>query len=169
METKPMSGCAEAIAPVLRWDLAAFHGLPPCTREELASALGTTPLPGEGRSQLGTPGRTLAFIVIPMAGTHRSAKVWVDGKWVVSMMIQLPPVPNVAVLFQALGAPAARLDGQWDVVRVLQGEWVWPDRGLTLVFDNSGSKVVRAYFYAPTSVADWKDRLRPADTVHERE
>jgi hypothetical protein len=169
MESKPTSGCTEAIAPVLRWDLAAFHGLPSCSREALASALRTLPLSGEGRSRLGEPGKTRDFIVLPIAGTPRGAKVWFDGNRVISMMIQLPPVPNVTVLFQALGAPAARLDGQWDVVRVPQGEWVWPDRGMTLGLDNSGSKVVRAYFYAPTSVADWKDRLRPADTVHERE
>jgi len=87
MQTNPTSSCTEALAPVLQWDFASFRGLPACSRNQFDATLGAVPLPGEGQSRLGMPGKTHPFIVVPMAGTPRGAKIWLDGEmaWSISL------------------------------------------------------------------------------------
>jgi hypothetical protein len=122
---------------------------------------------GEGRSRLGEPARTVSFVVVPLAGAPRGAKVWLEEDAVLAVQIELPPLADLPALLSELGPPAAKLDWTWDVVAVPGGEWVWPDRGLTLALDRSGAKVVKAWFYPPTTAADWSARLRPAGKVRE--
>ena len=63
-------------------------------------------------------------------------------------------------LLADLGTPATRLDWDFGTLPISQGEWPYPERGITLFLNTTSDKVLHLALYAPTLDA-YLGSLRP--------
>jgi hypothetical protein len=66
-----------------------------------------------------------------------------------------------APLAADLGEPEAKLDWTHDMLQMKGGEWIYPQRGITIFGRASGNAAIRIAVYHPTTLADYKASLRP--------
>ena len=69
--------------------------------------------------------------------------------------------PGRSPIGQPFGSPAAQLDWYYGTLPIPGGEWVYPDRGITLFFSMETGKVLHLAVYHPTTLADYRSSLRP--------
>jgi len=61
----------------------------------------------------------------------------------------------------AFGSPGERLDYAHGTLPVPAGEWVYAERGITLFVNTTADTLLHVALYAPTSVPEYRARLRP--------
>jgi hypothetical protein len=66
-----------------------------------------------------------------------------------------------AKLHADLGEPDARLDYDYGTLVIPGGEWVYAARGITVSLSSDAGIVYHVAVYVPTTVDDYKARLRP--------
>ena len=75
-----------------------------------------------------------------------------DGSEVWMVSIEHPSFAgSPAEVLAALGEPAMRLDTALGTVAIAGGEWVYPDRGLTVFADEEDERVFRVNVFAPVA------------------
>ena len=90
---------------------------------------------------------------------------------VVRISTQFPALVEPRALLDTLGQPAATLDYYFSSMPVLnkQGEWVYADRGLTLLLSSDKDNVVEVMVYPPTTMERYKKELYYLETPREFE
>jgi len=149
-----------AHAMIAHRELAGWDGLPAglAPRELFAE------LPADqawGRRPLGEDFAHADFAVLDIAGYYRPTVSVRDGE-VVLFDAMNPELPDgLGPISAALGEPAAMLDYDHGTLPVPQGEWPYPARGITLFVNTTAETVLHLALFAPTTLDDYRRRLRP--------
>ena len=155
------SPCAAALQ-AFRWpDLDGWHGLPDCRLAEVATVLTPGDPAARGSGHLGTRRRPLQWLYANGGGFPDSIRIWLDGDTVVALDTQLLVGRDAADrLTAALGAPSARLDAWFQNVLLKDSEWVYLDRGLSLVIEPQTGALLRLTAFPRTDLDDFTGSLR---------
>jgi hypothetical protein len=161
------SDCASEVRAFLGKRFAELHGLPPaCRLDDVATALGGPAASDTG--WLGEQPRRASFRMAVVAGYADPIRIWHDQGGLVMLDAEYPAAPGGwPALRAALGAPDAKLDYRWGVVTVAGGEWVYLSRGLSVFLTPALDTVVRVAAFAPTSLAAYRQTLRPVSRIEE--
>jgi hypothetical protein len=163
----PTDPCHDALSQFLAKDLSTWRGLPHCTLAGLA------PLELGSDETVTVLGEAKAQVVYRRARTTTYAEVltvWLRAGAVVRISVELPALPDVPGLLQALGPPDAKLDA-WRAtvaVRSPESEWVWAARGLALVLSSDRSNVLQLIVYPPMVLDTYRAQVRFDEPPRER-
>jgi hypothetical protein len=160
-----MSGLAACVVALkaFAWpDLDGWRGLPAgCGIGDLQAAWGFRDDGWRGSGYLGDDSRALEWVSATPAGFPDSVRVWLDGDHMVLLDAPILGKPSdLEILATKLGVPAAKLDSYFNV-KIEEGEWVYPERGLTLFINPENRVPLRAVAYVPTTLDEYRRSLRP--------
>jgi hypothetical protein len=99
------------------------------------------------------------FRVLELDGFYRPTINVRDGA-VVLFDAAMPQV-DFPALVADLGEPDERHDYTFGTLAVDDGEWIFGERGITVYVNTDPDRVLHVALYAPTTAADYADRLRP--------
>lgn len=154
--------CADAVRIIQARDYRAWRGLPTeCTPEMLAAALGRIGT-NEGVVWLGTRRREVRWWPAKVAGYGWPFEVQTARQAVVRLDTARPElVGGLAAHLDALGAPAAKLPYHDETVRVADGEWVWPERGIAIYLSEDARDATRLALFPATDLATYRREIQP--------
>jgi hypothetical protein len=158
--------CADALRAIQARDFRSWGGLPPtCTPERIA---GVFPREGgsEGRRHLGSveasfwPARALEY--------KEPLEIHVAGGRVVRIDAVRPDLSGgLAAHLAALGEPAAKRRYYDDVIKIDDGEWVWPERGIAIYLNPDHRFVNRIALFRATDLPTYQRELELNLRVYE--
>ena len=174
--------CAEARRALLQRDFHHWRGLDvECPTAEL---LGLEPAPFEGLPRLlvGESRRSLRVQLLPWAGYARPRACFEQPGRLLFVDADRPeleepaaqgsaaadPIRAATALREAFGPPAAQLDWHAGLLPVAGGEWVYPERGITLFWNTTRDILLHVQLYAPTDLATYRRTLRLDLQLHRR-
>lgn len=142
--------------------LGSWTGLP----ADLAAELPASPrLPGS----IGDPPRPTSWVALASDEYEGGVKAWLDGDAVVLVEGNDPvDVDGAPTRAPDLGEPDARFDTVLDRLVVENGELVYATRGLALRVNPGNGLLLGVCGFAPTTVEDYRTRLRPVRGMRER-
>ena len=156
---KPLPSYAAALRTFANREFSGWTGLPPsCSLEEVTQHF---PLlnDGVGLARLGRRKRQFRMLVVE--GYDHPCRIWLDGPQVLMLDVQYPTfLPDVTVLLNGLGEPEAKLDYVWGTLPIERGEWVYPNRGLTLFVTPSNLSVLHLAVYLRTTLQTYEENFR---------
>jgi hypothetical protein len=163
-----VDSCSDAMSKFLSKDLTTWTGLPAtCT---LAALSGLEVGDDETQTVLGEAAEPAVYRRARASSYSEAITLWLrDGK-IVRISVRLPELPDPPGLLHALGAPDAKLDA-WSAITptlVREAEWVYPRRGIALVLSSDKRNVLELVTYAPTSIDEYRKRLRFSEPPRER-
>jgi hypothetical protein len=153
--------CLEALDAFAAKDFESWHGLPSaCT---VAEALRVFAAQDDwiGEAKLGLEAVSRSYRFCGAARYESPLRVWFQGSEILMVEAEAPldDLP-LQTLTAQLGAPTAKLDTYFGVVKVKQGEWVYAERGIALSIDSSGASLSRICVFAPTTLEQYRRSLR---------
>lgn len=151
----------EALNQFVERDFRDWHGLP--GDDSLANIRHYFSVFSDDIGQATLGQEKCYFLMLPVTGYDGSVRAWYtpDSKKVLLLDGSYPELsPDLASLLGALGEPAAKLDTYWGTLPVAQGEWVYPDRGLTLFLSEEDNAIYHLAVFAPISLAYYQENLR---------
>jgi hypothetical protein len=156
----PVDSCSDAVSKFLAKDMTAWTGLPAtCT---LATLSGLEVGDDETQTVLGEAAEPAVYRRARASSYSEAITLWLrDGK-IVRISVRLPELPDSPGLLRVLGPPEAKLDA-WSAITptlVHEAEWVYPRRGIALVLSSDKRNVLELVTYAPTSIEEYRKRLR---------
>jgi hypothetical protein len=144
-------------------DFRNWHGLAPeISLPDLAAMC-------EGEADLRTSGwlgeshRGVEFVSVNFTEYEMSVRVWLEpGQDRILLMDTESPSlkTDVLSLLRILGAPASKLDSYLGTFRLVESEWVFPSRGLTLYLNPETETLLRLAVYATTDLENYCRNLR---------
>jgi len=149
--------CEDARRAIEARQFAGWRGLPVgCTAAEL---FGIPPDAEFGYRKLGT--REARQHLLELPGYYRPLVTVRDS--VVVLFDGTNPALDTGLpaLLMDLGEPAAKEDFDHGTYKIPAGEWIYPDRGITVFVQTDGSAIMHVAVYAPTTLATYLDELRP--------
>jgi hypothetical protein len=149
--------CQDARSAIEARRFVGWNGLPPdCTPLEL---FGIPPDAELGFRRLGSAEARQRLLELP--GYYRPLASIRDG--VVVMLDGTNPELEGGwpALQGDLGEPAAKEDFAHGTYEIPRGEWIYPDRGITVFVRSDATVVVHVAVYAPTTLERYLAELRP--------
>ncbi|HEY2929520.1 hypothetical protein [Piscinibacter sp.] len=142
-----------ALTAFMQRRLADWHGLPPQARIDEARRILGLSAAAEGRGSVGSARHAAQWQSLD----DRPLVLWARANELVLLEFE-GPFDDLDAL-AALGAPAARLDVNWGVAPLPEGEWVYPERGLAVLVSPQG-QALRLFGFAPMPLAAYQRDLR---------
>lgn len=138
-----------------------WHGLTvDCIGREVFPEL-PPPHPIPVQRFLGDSFHSVDFYVLAIEGYYRPTAS-LEGERLVLFDGMLPDLgESLPSLLHDFGEPAARLDWYYGTLVMVGGEWVYPGRGLTLFLNTDRDRALHIALFAPATLADYLDHLRP--------
>lgn len=155
--------CDAAFAAIANGDYSDWQGLPAdCP---LGAFLERFPPvnDGVGKFHLGSSFRSMAFRVsLPPRTGDEPLRAWFDERRVV--LVDMEASATLAsrreALVAALGEPEAKLESYFGVLELKDAEWVYPERGITLIIDPEDDRLMRVLLYPRTDLDTYQRELR---------
>ncbi len=121
-----------------------------------------------GVSRLGQQHKPAYFRTTQLEGYVNFARVWYRNEKIVLIDGDYPAIPvELAALLKSYGEPAAKYDYYQDVIEIKAGEWVYPQRGITLFMNADSRMLAKVAVYPSTSLADYLANLSPQERLRE--
>ena len=160
--------CSDAVSKFLAKDLATWTGLPAtCT---LSALSGLEVGDDETQTVLGEAAEPATYRRARASAYSEAITIWLRAGKIVRISVRLPELPDPPELLRALGAPEAKLDA-WSAITptlIHEAEWVYPHRGIALVLSSDKRNVLELVTYAPTSIDEYRKKLRFFEPPRER-
>lgn len=110
---------------------------------------------------LGESFRPVTYSVLDLPGYYRPT-LSMEGETLVLFDAMLPELDNgLAPLLNAFGEPAIQLDWFYGTLEMPGGEWLFPERGISLFLNQARDRALHLALYAATDQTTYLDRLRP--------
>ena len=156
---KPVDSCAVARAAILNHDILGWVGFPTC---DLTHWLGRPALDDPPQRSLGSTLSPAQFQLIEAEGYYRPMISFRDGQAILFDASTPQLKEGLSPILKALGTPAAQLNWWYGTLELPGGEWVYPQRGITLFIDGQkNERLLHIALYSPTTLSTWKATLRP--------
>lgn len=159
-----------AVQRLLDADLSEWTGLPELTPGDAVAAFGVDPAQAPvNRDARGEPARPGGWVALGTRRYARGARLWLNAERQVVLVQGVWPRGDDDEPLAApdLGPAEALLDAELGGLVLRDGERVHASRGLALRVDPVTGDLLEVLAFAPTSVADYRTRLRPALPVDE--
>jgi hypothetical protein len=155
------TACTAARRAIEQRNFIGWRGLPPdCQPRELFPNL-PADLQGRPVRYLGEEFRDAVFVPLPLEGYYRPMASF-DGDRLILFDGMNPELAGgFAPLKADLGNPAARLDWYYGTLKIADGEWVYPERGITVFLAPEVEQALHIALYQPTTLDDYLKNLRP--------
>ncbi|WP_372529055.1 hypothetical protein [Piscinibacter sp.] len=153
MGTAHSTDLQAALTAFMQRRLADFAGLPPNARIDEARRVLGLGADDEGRGSVGSARHEAQWQSLD----EQPLVLWHRAKELVLLDFE-GPFDDLDVL-GPLGAPAARLDVNWGMASLPEGEWVYPERGVAVVVSPQGL-ALRLIGFAPVSLEAYQRDLR---------
>lgn len=154
--------CSVARKQIANRDFVGWTGIPPAC--DAADLFGAPPadLASRPRRNLGDEFMPAQFWVLDLPGYYRPTASFVGGKLVLFDGMNPELAGPFAALRDDLGAPAGRLDWERGTLKIAGGEWVYPERGITLFVDpDAPDTALHIAVYRVTNLDTYRRTLRP--------
>jgi hypothetical protein len=158
--------CVTMLKSLQRTPLSELRWPGPCLLSAVVAAFGKDALSEAASGRLGEEGRQVFYHLLRQPGQD-PLRLWVSEGSVVMVDWERPRL-FFADQRERLGAPAAQLDFGWNVLTVSKGEWVYPDRGLAVLYNPPTGAVLRVLLFPATTLAAYRQALRTTLAVRER-
>jgi hypothetical protein len=142
-----------------------WQGLPPdCT---LADLTAHAPLLDEavGHGVAGARRLWSQFRLVSFPHYPEPVRAWFAENRLWMLDVDYPALPEPPA--RMLGAPEARLDCHWDLLRLEAGEWAYPSRGLSAIVNPVTERCLRLAVFVPTTLTAWVQDIRRSTTPTE--
>jgi hypothetical protein len=160
--------CRKNIQQFLDRNLKQWNGLiSGCQESTLQTWLPFNP--GEGRTHLGAELVTYRFRLLSSPGFGAGVRFYFDQNLLALMGTEYWSFDRqeCVKLVQQLGEPAYRLDLYWRNLQVEAGEFVYPDRGVSLGIIPDTQLIVSVAVYPPCTLNDYKAKYYNNTPVRE--
>jgi hypothetical protein len=98
------------------------------------------------------------MLVVP--GYDHPVRIWLDGPQALLLDVQYPTFSSeISVLLKELGEPEAKLDYVWGTLPIDGGEWVYPNRGLTLFMPANHLSVFHLAVFLRTTMQTYEENF----------
>lgn len=142
-------------------DFVGWSGLPStCDPHDVFDDF-PTDLSDRAERPLGDTFEPATFVVLDMGGYYRPTASIRDGSLVLFDGMTPELAGGTQRLLDALGPATARLDWYFGTLEVKGGEWVYPERGMTLFMNSTGDKALHIALYKSTDLKTYANTLRP--------
>jgi hypothetical protein len=167
--TSAITACVAALHLLVWPHLERWKGLPDdCKLSDVGAVFHLPPDAWWGGGEIGEDLRLRAWVDASGDAFPAAIQVWHDGDraWREGDRVILLETPlegsraDLASLLRRLGRPAAKLDAFFGIF-MPGSEWVYPALGLTLYVNPETQRPLRVAVYRPTTLADYRKRLRP--------
>jgi hypothetical protein len=101
------------------------------------------------------------FVLLDITGYYRPTASIRDNKLVLFDGMNPELLGGFARLRDDLGEPVARLDWFYGTLEIPNGEWVYPERGITIFLNTLADKVLHIAVYRCTDLGNYVSTLRP--------
>jgi hypothetical protein len=167
-DVKIKDSCGDAVRMIRARDFREWHGLPAdCTPDLLARELARASA-SEGHRQLGSDAVDVIWWTAQVAGYSAPLEVQVARSAVVRIDGERPQLAGgLEAHLVALAAPAGKLPYHADVVKIADGEWVWPERGIAIYLNPDHRFVNRIALFRGTDLPTYQRELEPNLRVYE--
>jgi hypothetical protein len=156
--------CQTASQAIRARHFIGWRGLPAgCAPSALVPGL-PDPLPDLGEQparRLGSDASSAAFVLLDLTGWYRPMASFRAGELVLIDGMNPELEGGAAPLIADLGLPATRLDWDYGTLPIAQGEWPYPERGVTVFLNTTSDKVLHLALYQPTTLEVYLRTLRP--------
>ena len=161
------SECRKALEVFRDRDFGAWRGLPADCDWESVKAVMPPVVDAEAFGWLGEslPRR---FRLVQAEGYPMHVRVWFDGPRIVALETELPRLHRpLAGTIAGWGAPDARLDYPFDVVKIEQGELVYAAHGFAAAVNPENQVTLRIVVFPPTTLERYLAEIRPPSGTRE--
>lgn len=154
--------CGAARGAIERCAFVGWRGLPTgCPADALLPGLPAGPAGEWPVRHLGADLRPATFALLDLDAYYRPMASF-DGPRLVLVDGMNPELAGgLAPLLADLGDPAERLDWFYGTLAIPRGEWVFPERGITLFLNTDADDALHIALYRPASAAEYLRVLRP--------
>jgi hypothetical protein len=132
-------------------DFSGWQGLPVgCSIQAVLDYLGSN----QSKSISGRLGQQATpYYTIHMEGYENPIRLWFRDEVLVLVEAEYPSIRNdLAALQEELGPPAARYGFNWQDLTLEDAQWVYAEKGITLVINPDNKILLYLTVYAPTSL-----------------
>ncbi len=137
-----------------------WKGLPStCTAKDLFNNI-PKDLSDEPVRPLGSTFIDSTFVPLSLTGYYMPKVSFRDDQLILFDGIILNLAGDFDMLHKDLGEPSARLDSYDGILTISNGEWIYPERGITVFINIRGDKVRHVSLYRPTTLEEYKKTLR---------
>jgi len=143
-------------------DFVGWRGIP--ANCDAADLFGSPPadLASRPRRNLGDEFVPAQLWLLDLPGYYRPIASLVDGRLVLFDGMNPELAGPFAALRDDLGTPAGRLDWERGTLTISGGEWVYPERGITLFVDpDAANTALHVAVYHATTLDVYRRTLRP--------
>jgi len=142
-------------------NFVGWHGLfAACSAQDLFDGI-PDDLSDRPARLLGDEFRPGVFVLLTLPGYYRPMATFQNGQLVLFDGMNPELAGDEALLRKDLGNPEAQLDWYYGTLEMRSGEWVYPERGITLFYSMETGKALHVALYQPTTLADYRRGLRP--------
>ena len=157
----PSPDCAAIRQAIEGRQFVGWRGLPAgCAAGDLFDDF-PTDLTDRPTRPLGDEFRPAVFVLLTLPGYYRPMASLRDGALVLVDGMNPELAGGVAPLLDDLGEPAARFDWHYGTLPIAAGEWVYPERGITVFLNTANNKALHIALYQATTLKDYQRTLRP--------
>ena len=155
-----MESCEAALNLFARRRFGEWAGLPVCTLDKVTQVF---PLLNQGVGSGRLFDQPAEYRMVTVDGYPRPVAAWFQDERLKMLDAEYPdPAGNLADELQSLGPPESKLDSEWDIHHLAQGEWVWPSRGISAQVNSGNRVVLRLRTFTPVSLEQYRQYLRIA-------
>jgi hypothetical protein len=145
-----------------------WRGLPQgCTAQDLFSNI-PEDLSDRPVRPLGSDFSSATFVLLELAGYYRPMASFRNNQLILFDAMNPELAGGFPPLHQDLGEPATRLDWHYGTLSIPTGEWVYPERGITVFLNTTADKALHIALYHPTTLSEYQRHLRPHLQKHIR-
>ncbi|MBD2198158.1 MULTISPECIES: hypothetical protein [Calothrix] len=138
-----------------------WRGLPAeCTAQDLFTNI-PTDLSDRPVRPLGSDFNQAIFVLLELPGYYRPMASFRHNQLIMFDAMNPDLAGGFAPLHQDLGEPATRLDWHYGTLSIPTGEWVYPERGITVFLNTTADKALHIAVYQPTTLSEYERNLRP--------
>ena len=163
-DTMTTDACETAANAIRVRHFVGWRGLPSgCPSAAMVPGL-PNPLPDlaeQPARRLGSDASSAAFVMLDLPGWYRPMASFRAGELVLVDGMNPELDGGAAQLLADLGTPGTRLDWDYGTLPIAQGEWPYPDRGITVFLNTTSDKVLHLAVYRPTTLDVYLRTLRP--------
>ena len=163
-----MNNCKKSIDQFINGEIKDWEGLQPgCSEAEIKSLYLFNV--GEGVMYLGNSKEKYTFKVLNYHGFEQGINFCFRDEELIIMFAEFPPLNAVQFnkIFQDTEKRAFRADFYWRDEIIGNGEWVYPDKGITLCIIPETGRLVKIMVYAACSSEDYIQKYHSTQLARE--
>ncbi len=113
-----------------------------------------------GKGYIGKKNVPINFLTFKLPGILSPSRLWLDNDEFIKMIeLDFPPFIDFIQLAKEIGEPSYKVDYYFGSVCIKNGEWIYPERGITFKLNADYERVIKILLYSPVSFEHYRDQI----------